>query len=52
MIERVDAKRFRLGVLADDQPHARCRRCAFAQVIHRAEFPGRVDMEQREGGRS
>ena len=51
MVERVDAARLRLGIMMDQQFHARVARGLVAQIIHRPELPGGVDMEQREGRR-
>ncbi|KEY99645.1 hypothetical protein AI27_02155 [Sphingomonas sp. BHC-A] len=49
VVERVDAAFLRFGIPVDQQFHARLPRHAVAQVVHRPEFPGGVDMQQREG---
>ena len=42
---------FASGILVDEQLHPALARRAVAQLVHVAELPGRVDMEQREGRR-
>jgi hypothetical protein len=51
VIERIDTALLGLGVLPDEQFHACILRRLFAQLVHGAKFPGRVDMEKREGRR-
>ena len=48
VVEWVDPPLFRLGVLVNEQFHARFLGCAGAQVVHRLELPGGVDVQQRE----
>ena len=48
MIERVDPGGFGSGVAVDDQAHAAGLRNRVAQIVHRAEFPCRIDVEQGE----
>jgi hypothetical protein len=48
MVERVDPAFLSLRVLVDQQFHAAFARHAIAQLVHRLELPGRVDMQQRE----
>jgi hypothetical protein len=49
--ERIDAQFLGLGVLIDDQVHPDLLGHAFAHLVHRAELPRRVDVQQREGRR-
>jgi hypothetical protein len=48
MVERIDRGGQRFGVLPDDQVHSCVRSGGFAQLVHGAEFPSRIDMQQRE----
>ena len=49
MVERVDAPRVGVLIVMDDQLHPGRLGGAVAQLVHGAEFPGRVDMEERKG---
>src|SRR5580704_14062320 len=49
MFERVDSARFSLWILEDDQLHSGFLRDAVTKLVHRAELPRCVDMQQREG---
>ena len=51
MVEGIDAPLLGLGILVDQQLHPAFARHPVAQLIHRLKFPGRVDMQQREGRR-
>ena len=48
VIERVDALFHRFGILINDQIHPGILRRLFAQRIHVAELPRRIDMQQRK----
>lgn len=49
MVEGVDPQRLGLRIAMDDQLHARLFGRTFAQLVHRAELPCRIDMQQRKG---
>ena len=51
VIKRIDPSFLRFGVLVDQKLHAGLLGHLVAQLIHRLELPGRIDMEQREGRR-
>ena len=51
VVKGVDALFQRLGVVVDDQLHPGVAGGLVAQVIHRPELPGGVDMQKREGRR-
>ena len=48
VVEGVDAPRHALGVLVHEQLHADLGGHPVAELVHRLELPGRVDVQQRE----
>jgi hypothetical protein len=48
VVERVDALRLGFRVCVDDQLDRGIGRHLVAKLVHRPEFPGRVDVKQRE----
>ena len=48
VIERIDALRFGLGVLVDEEFHAELLGHARAHLVHGLELPGRIDMQRAE----
>ena len=51
MVERVDAAFLGFGIVPDEQFHTGVFGALFAQLVHFLEFPGCIDMQQREGRR-